>query len=53
MPSIPRTSRREHLMEILEIKILMYEKSKSQLEINENLKLAESTFISIIHHHNR
>ncbi len=53
MPSIPKTSRREHSAETLAIIKSMHEESKSHAQIGDQLKLAKSTVTSIIHRHNR
>ena len=53
MPSIPKTSRREHSSETLAVIISMHEQGKSHAQIGDHLKLAKSTVTSIIHHHNR
>ena len=53
MPSIPKTSRREHSAETLAIIKSMHEESKSHAQIGDQLKLAKSTVTSIIHRHSR
>ena len=49
MPSIPKTSRHEHLAETLAVIISLHEVGKLHAQIDDHLKLSKFTVTSIIH----